>query len=293
MAASMNRRSALKGIAGLGAAAGVGSLAASAEATASTQLKGHIKQSVTSWQYDMSVDELASAASEIGLVGIDYLPPSDWSTLEEHGLICTMAQGPSKTNTSTGFNHTENHEWLIPGYRTRIQETAEAGYERVIAFSGQAQGLSDEQGLKNCAAGLREVVPVAEEHDVTICMEYLNSKVDHPDYQFDNMAWGLELVDRVGSENFKILFDIYHVQIMEGDIIRKIRDHNDAIGHYHTAGVPGRNEINDTQELNYPAIMRAILETDYQGYVGQEFIPTGDPVATLREAAEICDVALS
>ena len=293
MAASMNRRSALKGIAGLGAAAGVGSLAASAEATASTQLKGHIKQSVTSWQYDMSVDELASAASEIGLVGIDYLPPSDWSALEEHGLICTMAQGPEQTNTSTGFNHTENHEWLIPGYRTRIQETAEAGYENVIAFSGQAQGLSDEQGLKNCAAGLREVVPVAEEHDVTICMEYLNSKVDHPDYQFDNMAWGLELVDRVGSENFKILFDIYHVQIMEGDIIRKIRDHNDAIGHYHTAGVPGRNEINDTQELNYPAIMRAILETDYQGYVGQEFIPTGDPVATLREAAEICDVALS
>lgn len=289
---SISRRSALGTIAGLGAAAGLSAVPDPIAARRPAQLRGHIKQSVTSWQYDMSVDELAAAASDIGLVGIDYLAPDDWPTLEEYGLICTIAQGPDQTNTSTGFNHEENHEWLIPGYRTRIQETAEAGYTNVIAFSGQAQGLSDEQGLQNCAAALQEITPVAEDHGVTICMEYLNSKVDHPDYQFDNLAFGLDLVDRVGSENFKILFDIYHVQIMEGDIIRKIQDYHEYFGHYHTAGVPGRNEIDDTQELYYPAIMRAILETGYEGYVGQEFIPTGDPVETLREAAEICDVSI-
>lgn len=193
--------------------------------------------------------------------------------------------------TSQGFNQTEHHEELIPAYQDRIPQVAEAGFSNIVAFSGSREGLSDEEGIENCVAGIQEVIGVAEEHDVTICIEFLNSKLDHPDYQFDNMAFGVELVERVGSDHFKILYDIYHAQVDEGDIIQTIRDHSDIIGHYHTAGVPGRNELDDTQELNYPAIMEAIVESGFDGWVGHEFIPTrDDPIESLREAVEVCDV---
>ena len=161
----------------------------------------------------------------------------------------------------------------------------------VVCFSGRREGLSDEKGLAHCAAGLKQIMPVAEEHGVTVCMELLNSTVDHPDYQCDHTEWGVELVERVGSPRFRLLYDIYHMQIMEGDVIRTIRNHHDAIAHYHTGGVPGRNEIDDTQELHYPAIVRAIAETGYEGFIGQEFVPTADdPLRSLREAIEICTV---
>jgi hydroxypyruvate isomerase len=273
-------------------AAAAGTLASDTLSAAQTsELKGNINHAVVRWPYsDQSLEELAAAAREMGLKGIDYLPPDAWATLEKYDLICTMAQGPEGTNTSTGFNQLENHEWLIPGYKQRIQETAAAGYPNVIAFSGNANGLSDEEGLENCLEGIKQIMPAAEKYDITVCMELLNSKVDHPGYQCDTTDWGIELVDRVGSDNFKLLYDIYHVQIMEGDIIRTIRDYHEYFAHYHTAGVPGRNEINETQELYYPAIMEAIVETGFEGFVAQEFVPTGPPLESLREAIEICDV---
>lgn len=261
------------------------------QASSYDELKGNINHAVVRWPYsEHSLEELAAASKEMGLKGIDYLPPDAWSTLEKYDLICTMAQGPEGTNTSTGFNQLENHEWLVPGYKKRIQETADAGYPNIIAFSGNRQGLDDEEGLENCLTGIKQIMPAAEKHDITICMELLNSKVDHPGYQCDTTSWGIELVDRVGSDNFKLLHDIYHVQIMEGDIIRTIRDYSDYFAHYHTAGVPGRHEIDDTQELYYPAIMKAIVDTGFDGYVAQEFVPTREPLESLREAVEICDV---
>lgn len=292
MATPLSRRSALRRMTGAASAAVLGSyLPKPASAAPQADLKGNINHAVVRWPYsEQSLEELCAAAQEMGLKGIDYLPPDAWSTLEEYDLICTMAQGPEGTNTSTGFNQLENHDWLIPGYEERIRETAEAGYPNVIAFSGNAGGLTSEEGLENCLQGIKQIMPAAEKHDVTVCMEILNSKVDHPGYQCDTTGWGIELVDRVASDHFKLLHDIYHVQIMEGDIIRTIREYSDYFAHYHTAGVPGRNEIDDTQELYYPAIMKAIVETGFDGYVAQEFVPTGPPLESLQEAVNICDV---
>ncbi len=199
-----------------------------------------------------------------------------------------MANGPSEI--PRGFNRIEHHEWLVPQFKTRIREVAEAGYPNVICFSGNRDGMSDEEGLENCVVGIKQIVGDAERHGVTICMELLNSRVNHPDYMCDRTPWGVELVKRVGSERFKLLYDIYHMQIMEGDVIRTIRDNHQYIGHYHTGGNPGRNEIDETQELYYPAIMRAIVDTGFTGFVAQEFVPTRDPMASLRQAVEICDV---
>ncbi len=292
MTTPLSRRSVLRRLTATASAASLGSFLPEAfSAGGQDALKGNINHAVVRWPYsNQSLEELAAAAQEMGLKGIDYLPPNAWSTLEKYDLICTMAQGPEGTNTSTGFNDLENHEWLIPGYKKRIQETAEADYPNVIAFSGNANGLTKEEGLENCLQGIKQIMPAAEKHGVTVCMEILNSKVDHPGYQCDSTNWGIELVDRVGSDHFKLLHDIYHVQIMEGDIIRTIQEYSDYFAHYHTAGVPGRNEINDTQELYYPAIMKAIVETGFDGYVAQEFVPTGTPLESLREAVQICDV---
>lgn len=258
------------------------------------RLRGNINHSVCKWCYpDMSVEELAIAGKAMGLQSVELLGPEDWPAIEKHGLTCAMAYGPAaegKNRLTDGFNRIENHEWLVPGFQERIKEVAEAGYPNVICFSGNRAGLDDATGLENCAEGLRHLVPVAEEYGVTICMELLNSKVNHPDYQCDHTAWGVELCKRLGSDRFKLLYDIYHMQIMEGDVIRTIRDHADYIGHYHTGGNPGRHEIDDSQELNYPAIMRAIVETGYTGFVGQEFVPARSPLISLREALVICDV---
>ena len=261
---------------------------------ASAQLRGRINHSACKWCYpDLTVEELAQACATMGVKSVELLNPEDWPILEKYNLICAMPFGPvaeGKRRIPDGFNDPENHEWLVPLFKERIQLVAEAGYPSVICFSGNRRGMDDETGLQNCVRGLKALTPTAERFGVTVCMELLNSKVDHADYMCDRTTWGVELCKRVDSERFKLLYDIYHMQIMEGDVTRTIRDNHQFIGHYHTGGNPGRNEIDDTQELCYPAIMRAIAETGYSGYVGQEFVPSRTPLVSLREAVRLCDV---
>ena len=253
------------------------------------QLNGRINHSVCKWCYrDLSVDELAEAAAQFGMQSVELLEPADFPAIQKHGLICAMVNGPG--NITKGFNRRGHHDRLIEGFEQRIPQVAAAGFPNIICFSGNREGLDDEAGLEVCAEGLKKVMPVAEKHKVTVCMELLNSKVNHPDYQCDHTEWGVELCDRINSERFKLLYDIYHMQIMEGDVIRTIRKRHAYIAHYHTGGNPGRNEIDDTQELNYPAICRAIAETGFKGYVAQEFIPKRHPLGSLYEAVRLCDV---
>ena len=288
----MNRRAAIK-TAAIGASAAFVPLAYSNEGnvTKNAPLKGNIRHSVCSWCYpDLSLDELCLLAKDIGLVGIDLIGPEGWPTLKKHGLISTMCNG-AELSLTEGFNHTEYHPQLIENYSRQIELAAAAGYTNLICFSGNRNGMDDETGLQNCVAGLKQILPLAEEKGVVLQMELFNSKVDHPDYMCDNTAWGIELCKRLDSPNFKLLYDIYHMQIEEGDIIRTIRENHRYFGHYHTAGVPGRHEIEENQELFYPAIMKAIVETGYEGYVAQEFIPTReDPTESLRKAIALCDV---
>ena len=288
----MNRRAAIK-TAAIGASAAFVPLAYSNEGNApkNAPLKGNIRHSVCSWCYpDLSLDELCLLAKDIGLVGIDLIGPEGWPTLKKHGLISTMCNG-AELSLTEGFNHIEYHPQLIVNYTRQIELVAAAGYTNLICFSGNRNGMDDETGLQNCVAGLKQILPLAEENGVVIQMELFNSKVDHPDYMCDNTAWGIELCKRLDSPNFKLLYDIYHMQIEEGDIIRTIRENHRYFGHYHTAGVPGRHEIEENQELFYPAIMKAIMETGYEGFVAQEFIPTReDPTESLRKAIALCDV---
>jgi hydroxypyruvate isomerase len=249
---------------------------------------GRINQAVSRWCYRrFSLDEFCTACKKIGLKGIDLLDPKDFATVKKHGLICTMVNTHGLTK---GINRPENHAGCLAKIRSAIDAAAEYGYPNVISFPGNRAGMSDEDGIKNSVAALKQIVGYAEEKKVTICLEYLNSKVDHKDYMFDNMKWGVDVCKRIGSERVKILYDIYHAQIMEGDIIRTIRTNKDYIGHYHTGGNPGRNEIDETQELYYPAIMRAIAETGFTGYVAHEFVPKRDPLESLSNAVRICDV---
>jgi hydroxypyruvate isomerase len=252
------------------------------------------KHSVCRWCYPkLSVDELARAAKTLDMHSVELLEPDEWRVAKQHGLTCAMgyATVPEPgARLTKGWNRTEHHAWLVPAYERAIPLAAAAGIPNLICFSGNREGLGDDEGLENCAKGLAAVMPAAERHRVTLCMELLNSKVDHPDYQCDHTAWGVALARRVGSERFKLLYDIYHMQIMEGDVIRTVRDNRDYIAHFHTAGVPGRHEIDGSQELHYPAIMRAIAETGFAGYVAQEFIPTRAPLASLAEAVRICRV---
>ena len=240
----------------------------------------------------MDLDDLAAAARRLGFQSVELLDPHEWTTVQRHGLTCAMANAPGepRTRLTHGFNRLEHHERLVPAYRELIEQAAEAGVPSVICFSGNRDGLDDDDGLENCARGLQQIVGAAERHGVNIVMELLNSKVDHPDYQCDHTAWGVTLARRVGSDRFRLLYDIYHMQIMEGDVIRTIRETHEYIAHYHTGGVPGRNEIDATQELNYRAIMQAIADTGFEGYVGQEFIPQRDPLTSLAEAIDICRV---
>ena len=288
----MNRRSAIK-TAAIGASSAFVPMAYSNEVEPSikTTLNGNIRHSVCSWCYpDLSLDELCVLAKDIGLVGIDLIGPEGWPTLQKHGLISTMCNG-AELSLTEGFNRIENHPQLIENYTRQIKLVAAAGYTNLICFSGNRNGMDDETGLQNCVTGLKEILPLAEEKGVVIQMELFNSKVNHPDYMCDNTAWGIELCKRLGSPNFKLLYDIYHMQIQEGDIIRTIQENHYYFGHYHTAGVPGRNEIEENQELFYPAIMKAILETGYEGVVAQEFIPTReDSTESLRKAITLCDV---
>ena len=288
----MNRRAAIK-TAAIGASAAFVPLAYSNAGNTSKKapLKGNIRHSVCSWCYpDLSLDELCLLAKDIGLVGIDLIGPEGWPTLKKYGLISTMCNG-AELSLTEGFNDKKNHGQLIENYTKQIELVAAAGYTNLICFSGNRNGMDDETGLQNCVAGLEQILPLAEKKGVIIQMELFNSTVDHPDYMCDNTAWGIELCKRLDSPNFKLLYDIYHMQIEEGDIIRTIREHHRYFGHYHTAGVPGRNEIEENQELFYPAIMKAIVETGYTGFVAQEFIPTRkDPTLSLRKAIALCAV---
>lgn len=249
---------------------------------------GRIKQSVCKWCYKWSpMEEFAPYAAKIGIKGMDLVKPKDWPILKKHGLKCVMS---TSHGISKGLNRTANHEECLAKIRESIEKTSEAGFPNVICFSGKREGMDDDEGMKNCVTALKQVVGLAEKKNVTICMELLNSKRNHKDYMCDRTHWGVELVKQVGSKNLKLLYDIYHMQVQEGDVIATIKESKDYIGHYHTAGVPGRHEIDDSQELYYPAIMKAILETGYKGYVAQEFTPKRKQLDTLAEAVRICDV---
>jgi len=258
-----------------------------------TAKNGRIQQSVIHWCFKpMPVEELANHAARMGLKSVELVAPEYWPTLKKLGLICAIS--PSHGFTK-GFAHKEEHAECLDVLRKQIDLTSEAGFPSIITFSGFRRGISDEEGMKNMVEGFKQIVGHAEKKKVTVCLEMLNSRVNiemkgHPDYFCDKIEMAVEVCKRVGSERMKVLFDIYHVQIMEGDIIARIKQFHPYIGHYHTAGVPGRNELDETQEINYVPIMKAIVETGYKGYVGQEFIPTRDKALALNEAVKLCDV---
>ncbi|MBM3414856.1 MAG: TIM barrel protein [Bacteroidetes bacterium] len=258
-------------------------------------LKGNINHSVCSWTYNfLPLDEMCLTVNKLGFSAIDLLAPKDWPVIQKNGIYCSMCYTAGKISLTEGWNDKKNHDWLIKDFTEAIPQVAKAGYKNLICFSGNRRGMDDETGMNNCAEGLKKIMKLAETSKVVIQMELFNSKVDHKDYMCDKSSWGVELCKKIGSEYFKLLYDIYHMQINEGDVIRTIQDHHPYFGHYHTAGVPGRHEIDDTQELYYPAIMRAIIKTGFKGYVAQEFIPTGktkeEKIKALRYAVRRCDV---
>ena len=251
--------------------------------------KGRLKQSASRWCYGgIELELLCKEAAAMGFHAIDLLDEKDWGVPARYGLVCALGNGAG--GIPKGFNRLEHHDELVHGTERLIPIAKAAGVPSVIVFSGNRDGLSDEEGVKNCITGLKRVASAAEKHGVQIVIEYLNSKVDHGDYQFDHMHFGVDVVKGVGSPKLKILYDIYHAQIMEGDVIRTIRDNHELIGHFHTGGVPGRNEIDGTQELNYRAIAQAIVDVKYTGYLAHEFVPTRDPLTSLGEAGALCDV---
>ncbi len=266
----------------------VSSVQAEVDVAGGQKVKGNVPQSICRWCYGkIPLDQLAAEAVKIGYRSIELLEPGEFKTVKAHGLTCAILRCRSIPD---GLNRKENHERIEEELRRNIAFAADAGIPNVICMSGNRRGMPDEEGLENCVQGLKRVVGFAEEKKVTICMEGLNSKVDHKDYMYDRTTWGVTLAKRVGSPRFKLLYDIYHMQIMEGDVIRTIRENKEYIGHYHTGGVPGRHEIDETQELNYPAIVKAILETGYTGFLGQEYIPVRAPLASLAQGFRICDV---
>jgi len=282
----------IAGTAAIGVSANLSALAMNHNADQkNAALKGNIKHSVCRWCFgDMEVDALCAEAKKMGITGIDLVGPKDWPTLKKHGLLSTMCNG-AEINLVDGFNDKKFHDTLVKQYSEMIPKVAEAGYTNLICFSGNRRNKTDEEGWTNCVEGLKKLIPLAEKHKVVLVMELLNSKVNHPDYQCDHTAWGAELCKRLGSENFKLLYDIYHMQIDEGNVISTIKENHQYIAHYHTAGVPGRNEIDDSQELYYPAIMKAIVKTGFKGFVAQEFTPKNtDKLASLKKAISICDV---
>ena len=290
---SIPRRTAIKSLA-TGAAAVAATQAITSQASAAhhgSKLKGNINHSVCKWCYKgIELDPFCEAVKGMGLNAVDLIAIEDFPTLQKHGLSCSLVTGVPG-GIKKGLNREENHETLIAWFEEVCPQISAAGYKQVICFSGNRDGMSDIQGLANCTKGLKQIVPIAEKYGVTVVMELLNSKVNHADYMADLSSWGVALCDTVGSDAFKLLYDIYHMQIMEGDVIATIRKNHEYYSHYHTGGVPGRAEIDTTQELYYPAIMEAILETGFDGYVAQEFIPAGpNPLASLEAAVQICDV---
>ena len=287
-AARLNRRSVIK-VAGAGALAAIGSPVRPLFSEDTSTGKGHIKQSVCRWCYGgIPLEKLATESKKIGYQSVELLTPGEVKKVQPLGLTCAVLNG--SCTIPDGFNRKENHARLVKKVHEYIEFAAENKLRNVIFFSGNRRGMSDEEGLANCAEGIKQVVGLAEKKKITLIMELLNSKVDHKDYMCDRTPWGVKLVKQVGSPRFKLLYDIYHMQIMEGDVIRTIQENKDYIGHYHTGGNPGRHEIDETQELNYPAIVKAILDTGYDGYLGQEYIPAREPLASLAQGYRICNV---
>lgn len=265
-----------------------------------TRLKGNIRHSVSAWCFDsllkggnneppkMKFEDFCRECALMGLESVELLGSDQWAAVKAAGLTCAMCRGPDSIDY--GWNRIEHHEELLAGFEKAIPEVARHGFPNIITFSGVRRGISDEQGLETCVQGLKRLAPVAEKHRVNVMVELLSSKAAHKEYMADHTAWGAELCRRVGSERVKLLYDIYHMQVMEGDLISNIREFCPYIGHFHTGGNPGRGEIDDTQEINYPAVMRAIVDTGFKGFVGQEFVPNRDPLTSLAEAIAICDV---
>jgi hydroxypyruvate isomerase len=300
----MTRRSALSRI--TGGTAALAALASvpkplSSRAEEAPRLKGNIHHSVSAWCYNslfnagkdkpakMSFEEFCRECKSMGLESVELLGESEWKVVKNVGLTCAMCNGPDRIDY--GWNRVEHHDDLLAKFEQAIPKVAEYGFPNIITFSGNRRGMADEQGIENCVKGLKRLMPIAEKHRIMVILELLNSKVNHKDYMADHTAWGVEVCKQVGSERLKLLYDIYHMQIMEGDMIRTLKDNAKYIGHYHTGGVPGRNEIDDTQEIFYPAVMRAIVATGYKGFIGQEFVPKRpDALASLKQAIAICDV---
>ena len=298
----MQRRSFLKTAPATAAAlGGVGQVLAKAPSHAGTRepaFPHHVpgrgipvaQQSVSQWCYGyMPLAELLPKLKEIGITAIDLITPPDWPLLKEHGFTCSMAYGRVNEDITTGFIDVGKHDELYEAYAKTIPEMAEYGWKNLVVFAGNRRGQFDLDGMRNAAKGLKRILPVAKEHGVTLQMEAFNSRTDHPDYMGDSTAWLVTLCDLVDSDNFKILWDIYHMQVQEGNVIQTIKDFYPYFGHYHTAGVPGRHELNEEQELYYPAVMRAIRATGFEGYVAHEFVPTyEEKLDGLREAVRVC-----
>ncbi len=309
MSGAFNRREMLAATSGtaitatLVAALGEGLNAADA-AVADSNLPadraGAVKHSVCKWCYgNIPLEDLCQAGKEFGLSSVEIIGPESRTTLDKYDMTCAMtvnptvraADGQQVGGIGRGWNEPQYHDVLVEAFETRIRDAADVGFTKVICFSGNRRGMDDEVGMENCVQGIQRLMPLCEKLGITLCMELLNSKRDHKDYMCDRTTWGVELCQRVGSDHFKLLYDIYHMQIMEGDVMATIREYHPYIGHYHTGGVPGRGEIDETQELHYPAIVRAILDTGYDGFIGQEFIPRRpDKIASLKQGVTICDV---
>ncbi len=283
---TLARRQFLSTLASAGALVAVGSIT-----QAAAPRKGRLKQAVCRGVFKgtkLDLDGMCREAARLGMMGIDLVGPEDFPILKKHGLIPTMVSGGS--GIKKGINDPKNHAEIDGKMREAIRAAAAAGAPNVIVLAGDREGISDEQGLENCAVFLNNIKALAEDSKVTLCMELLNSKVNHPGYMCDHTAWGVQLCKLVGSPRVMLLYDIYHMQIMEGDIIRTIRDNFEYIGHFHTAGNPGRHEFDETQELNYPAICKAIADLGYQGYLAHEYTPTRDPLGTLERMMKLCEV---
>lgn len=290
---ALSRRDVLQCAAGLAVAAAATPL--SAQEPAVTAAKGRIRQSIVQWCFSdyWKIEETAKIAVKLGVPSIELIPPAQWPILKQHGLTCAIA---SSHAFKVGMNNPANWDGCIARLTEAIDAAAAFGCRNVITFTGYADGMSLDEGLRNCVAGFKKIIGRAEEKGVNLCLEMLNTRDDshpmkgHPGYQGDHTDYCIDIVKGVNSPRMKLLFDIYHVQIMEGDVIRRIRKYHQYIGHVHTAGNPGRGELDDAQEINYPPIMRALLETGYEGFVGQEFIPTRDPLEGLTQAVRLCDV---
>ena len=283
---TVSRRQVLGTLGTLGAAAALPTNLSLAEVA---RPAARLKQSVSRWCYGrIPLDDLCEAAKTIGYKSVELLSEKEWEVPKKHGMACAMANGFG--TIPVGFNRPDNHDKLVADAERMIPLVAAAGVPNIVVFSGNRAGLSDGEGIANCIAGLKRVTPTAERHNVTLCLEMLNSKVDHKDYQADHTAWAVQVVQGVNSPRLKLLYDIYHMQIMDGDVIATVRANFGHIAHFHTGGVPGRAEIDETQELNYRRVMQAIADLGFTGYVGQEFVPKRDPLTSLKQAFDICDV---